>query len=230
MISSCMVKWFIKYSFHIFTAILAIFLVSIIYLQGYMYFFDKIFSGYTTLISAWAIIAVYLLQKKDSKSSAAQVLLMEIRNAEQTLDRIKLNILDLTDSILPVNSWSKFQHLFTNDLDRDEFSLISNFYNMCHIIERQKFRINETFEKNIDEKAASAQHKLTDLMYECAKDKKDEVYYNEIKQIFIDSLNKEIFTFSANAPNDIIIKLLNNLPRITTSSCGVKLKSIANIK
>jgi len=83
----------------------------------------------TTLVVGGFAIYLYLKQKKDKKRDAARLILQEIRYAEQQIRKYReFKQYQLSDRLLPTNSWNDNIHLFINDLKETEIDLISNFY------------------------------------------------------------------------------------------------------
>ncbi len=181
-------KIVVRYIFHTVTILLWGAIALIICFQGLDKFISVFFSGFATLISAWALLAIYYFQKWDNKSSTAQILLNEIRTAERTLNELKRNgQIDNLNKILPVNSWVKYQHEFVNDLDEDEFNLINNFYNNCSILNESIERIKGCVIMSNDEKIKLTQQmllKLAELHKEDSDRSKFEGERNKIFELF----------------------------------------------
>jgi len=90
---------------------------------------SNFFLALTTLVVGGFAIYLYLKQKKDKKRDAARLILQEIRYAEQQIRKYReFKQYQLSDRLLPTNSWNDNIHLFINDLKETEIDLISNFY------------------------------------------------------------------------------------------------------
>ncbi len=76
--------------------------------------------------------AIYLYQKqqKDNKKNAAELILQEVRYAEQQIKIAKINGHNfyLADKLLPTNSWHANIHLFVKNFKESEIDVISKFY------------------------------------------------------------------------------------------------------
>jgi len=223
-------KIVIKYTFRIATVALWGVILLIIFLKGWDSFFNTFFSGFATLVSAWALLAVYYVQKWDTKSGTAQILLNEVRAAERSINELKKrNIIQFEDlnKILPVNSWARCQHEFINDLDEDEFNLINDFYNKCSIVNENIGRIIDGLVVSNNEKRKLTQQIILELS-KLHKEDKDK--YEEDKRKIFDLFSKEILTFNPDVEINTIQRYLPQIQFITASSCGNKLKKIARMK
>lgn len=215
--------------------VLLLFAGAVYYTLGSNNFFHDAFSGFATLISAWVVIAVYLFQKQDEKTKSARILLMEIRNAEKSLEEIKKELTTnnaVSDAVftLPVNSWISYRHLFVKDFDPDELELINNFYNYCFLTESAVQRFKQVVNKAGDEKIKLYQQKLAELLYELKSEPDQKKYkerYEEYKQKIVDGFNNEVKYFSPDLEIYKVKMYLPNIRYVTTSSCGKKLKQLA---
>lgn len=221
----------LKFSFLLLLLLVLGIFLSSLSAEQWKYFFENMFGGFATLLSVSVVIAIYLFQKWDRKMQTAQILLMEIRNAENAINEIKKNIKQRSSEpgylirfVLPVNSWINHQHLFVEDFDEDEFKKINEFYNICSVIEKYIQHAKTTWIVTVDEKVKLAQSKILQLADKHQDNRQG--YVDEAKKIF------DIFFpvddgFVPNLGVYILETLVPSVPNIMTSSCGAKLKQLA---
>lgn len=181
---------------------------------------------------------IYTKQKSDEKNNAATTVLLEIRNAESKIDIIidkldKKNTSDLP-RVLPVNSWTRYSHLFVKDFDLDDIQLLNAFYSSCEIIEDLSNRQNNFVWITTEERAKAVQNMLATIHDDFQKD----TVLNDVDaQVRFDSRKHALGEFYSNeslsyAPDKILKGLTyqtQNIKRITTTPCGAKLKKLANL-
>lgn len=189
---------------------------------------SNFFIALTALFVGFFVVVIYIFQKKDQKKNAANIILSEIRNAEKVLDEIKRvgseeGLRNLF--VMPTNNWNNYSHLFIKDFDSDEWNLMNDFYSKCTLTEKTLEVIRSNLYSQLGEKAKSVQHFLGQL----AKDAISDADYDNKKKIFLDRFQREGHLFRPSQPlRDLIILL--DVPKITTSTIGLKLKKIANVK
>ncbi len=179
------------------------------------------------VIGAFAAFGVYYWQKKDEKKKAARVLIMEIRNAELEIGHLKKSgaVSDYS-SILPTSSWTKYNHYFAKDLDEDELAHINNFYNSCQLVENEIGQLRSALSVAMEEKMKIIQEKLLELMDETT----DKESYEKRKEKILKLFHKEDYWFLPNAPKEKLLRYLQNISFVMTSSAGQKLKKTADLK
>ncbi|MFA5948069.1 MAG: hypothetical protein WC806_03795 [Candidatus Gracilibacteria bacterium] len=207
--------------------VLFLIIVFVSFIVGYYYpnfLKSATFGSFITLVVGLFAIGLYIKKKEDFRSDAAGTLLMEIRYAERVIGemRKKLSNFDTWVTILPSNNWSKYNYLFTDELDQDEMDLINNFYNDCLIIEKGVSLLDISTQLN--QKGNHIQAVLATL----AKDSSSSEQYNEGKKKFLEIFEKEDKTFQPKLPQERIVSVLNQIKEITTSTAGAKLKKVAN--
>lgn len=85
--------------------------------------------GFVTFVVGFSAIYLYIRQRVDRKRDAASLILQEIRFAEQYIRNYKSQkSYNMSDKVLPTNSWNDNIHLFIKDLEQNEADLISRFY------------------------------------------------------------------------------------------------------
>lgn len=182
------------------------------------------------LLAGAAALYVYYLNKRAEKRNAARVVLMEIRNAEQLINRLRAErVIHITGSILPTNSWGKYNHLFADVLDQDELDMISDFYSKAEGLEEQRKRVINAIPVSVDEKAKHIQRKLVDMAVEMAdlSEKERNEKYEARKKVLIEMTNKEDFIFDANYPKEGLQILGTSINLVSGSVAVARLKRIA---
>ncbi len=200
--------------------------------------FAGVLAGASTLGTGWFAIRVFKLQKLDEKVNAAVSILFEIRNAEEKLEilREQLNSENSIDlpSVLPVNSWIKYSHLFAKDFDGDELKLMNNFYNSCSSVEDLVNRQNNFIWVATEQRAKTAQKLLGDIHIEFQRDVSGGMNTTDAKTKF-DNERAGITQFYGDegyfyAPKKTIEGLkfeITKFQKVTTTTCGAKLKKLA---
>lgn len=191
----------------------------------------------TFLVGSLALY-IYTKQKADEQANAATTLLLEIRNAESSvdiiIDKLDKNAAFDLPRVLPVNSWRLYSHLFVKDLDLDDMQLLNNFYSACEVIEDLANRQNNFVWITTEERAKAVQNMLAEIHDDFQKD----VLLNDpIAQKRFDSRKGALGAFYANdtfsyAPDKILRGLkfqTQNLKRITPTPCGAKFKELARL-
>ncbi|HEU5121231.1 MAG TPA: hypothetical protein VFT59_00150, partial [Candidatus Saccharimonadales bacterium] len=117
------------------------------------FFNSNFFVALITLAVGSFAFLIYQKRQKDTKKDAANILLLEIKNAEAQLAQAKEII--LRDKIVPESifamktaSWSKYGYLFIRDLTDEEWRLINNFYEKCRQYDEVVEYSNTFFKKN----------------------------------------------------------------------------------
>lgn len=179
------------------------------------------------VVGAFAAFGVYYWQKRDEKKKAARVLLMEIRNAETEIKNLKeISVVSDYSSVLPASNWGKYNHLFVKDLDRDELTLVNNFYNSCQLVENEIKQLRGALSVAMEEKMKIIQVKLLELI---DKEENEESYKKQ-KERILELFHKEDYWFLPSAPREKLLRYLQNISFVTTSTAGQKFKKIADLK
>lgn len=195
--------------------------------------FLNLFSGIATLLTGGIAIIIYFYQKRDTKIQAARVLLTEIRIAEEKIEQIRDKITNNSTMDLPsifiTDNWKKYAHLFISDFDQDELRLINSFYDYGQLIEDFAKRNNNYFWITTEERGRSTVQKISEFIDRSYENGEEEIKIFLRKNNLSDMLDKYNSMYSPTKTLDGIKDYLPKIPRITTSSCGVKLKRIAKI-
>ena len=200
----------------------------------------KLYSGSATILTGAIAIGIYFYQKNDTKKQTARIILIEIRTAEDRINKIKDQILNNHDDDFPTvlisNNWKKYSHLFVSDFDDDEMKLMNSFYNCCEIIDDFCKRNNNFFWITAEEKSKLLQQTLARTI-ENKIDEKPVLPSEEFKKTI--DIKKDLiqsaydyhgFIYKPKKILDEINKQLSKAPIITTSTCGAVLKRIAKFK
>jgi hypothetical protein len=192
-----------------------------------------IISAGATLITGAFVIGIYLWQKRDSKIQAARVLLTEIRIAEEKIDQTR-DILESNQNtdlpiIFPSKNWKNYSHLFISDFDQDELKLINSFYDFGEIIEDFAIRNNNFFWITTEERAKVTVNEVANLSHDVVISKRNEEDIKSSMSTFDNALDKHNLPYVPSKTKNEIKKYLSRIPKITTSSCGQKLKKIARL-
>jgi len=224
-----------NYSTIFYFIIIIIFIVWNYYLFNYHYLYfinSNYLPSLTTIIVGSIAIFLYLKQKNDFKRDAANIILMEIRDAENKINIIKSGkMVTVEEILLPTNNWVKYNYLFISDLDRDELDLINNFYNQCVLIDKSLSQLSLT--KQLEQKSSYIHQKIVQIAWEKSQlqddNQKIQDIFNKEKNKFLNLIQNDKYAFIATVPQESIITASNNINSITTSSAGIKLKNIAKI-
>lgn len=204
---------------------------------------SQFFIAMITLAVGFTAWILYHKQNKDQKRDLANSILSEIEQAEKSVDRVRNYIRDtgnveINIQIVRQNSWTSHKHLFSNDLDEDEWNEINNFYDNAELLNETLKRSNMVFEKNSDQirnnmqEAVAAFSKAAASLYN--EENKEETVRNfneglNLFNKFYEDKNKE-FTFSPVKYLNDANRILEDIRFISTSTAGEKLKKLSGKK
>lgn len=209
------------------------------------FFFSNLFVGLVTLGVGVAAYSVYSKQKRDSKRDAANVILLEIENAEQQIQKINEtqpnNPVQPGIYLMKEASWSKFRYLFVRDFDRTEWDNISDFYNKCRKFDVAVEYQESLFEKNMATLRSSLQGELARLAATHARkliDKSideqlalEQEYVKERRQVINTYMNTDpdhMYTHYPVQPENAAKDVLNSIEAsLSLTSVGIKLKQLS---
>ncbi len=207
---------------------------------------SPLLSPIITLVVGFVAYIIYLKQRDDSKKDAANVILIEIQNAERILKQskhslTKLSIPNLDEPTMQVESWSKYKYLFIRDFDRDEWDAITDFYNKCQVYDDAVKASNSSFQKNEEQYRVNIQKVSSDfvlkfgpkLLSENDQQKRELIKKDLSERIirFRDLYLEVAQLYSPNKPvidaSRLVNELTNNLSQTTI---GIKLKALADLR
>jgi cbb3-type cytochrome oxidase subunit 3 len=94
-----------------------------------------------TFIVGFIAIFLYKKQRRDEKQSAANIILLEIKTAEDLLKEAKDKINETRRDgmtkipahhfVMQTENWNRYKHLFVNEFTSEQFKKINKFYDEC---------------------------------------------------------------------------------------------------
>lgn len=198
------------------------------------------------LVGTVGLVALYLYdkQKKDNKKETANIILLEIQNAERMIKQIKDELLYKPFPMIPVNiftmpseSWSSRKYLFVGDFDRNEWDTITDFYNNCRLYDEAVKLNNSYFEKNTEQLRVNLQKKTADdvtkafqsLLKATPENKKKLLEkINQDAKDFFDFYAQSSMQYKPQKALDDAKQAIGGLDNnISLTSIGIKLKEIS---
>ena len=208
----------------------------------YIFLNTNLFQTLITLAVGSVAIYIYRKQKNDFKKDAANSILLEIQSAERVISKIKekvrLNNLDIDVSIMQSNSWTFHKHLFARDFDRDEWDQIDNFYNKAALLDKAIAYNSTAFGNDVEQIRVNKQRVLADIVVELLNKTNAETDmpkllndFNEKTKAFDEVyMSKQVeFVYRPQKPVDDAKMYLEDLPIISNSNVGAKLKKLAGV-
>lgn len=192
-----------------------------------LFFNSNFFIAFVTVLVGSFAIYLYIKQKKDQKRDAANIIISEIRNAENTIAQIKNSGgISFSTRILPSSSWNEYSFLFVNQLDRDEMDTINNFYNQCTLLDKALEQAD-----SIPDQLKSKGDYVQQILVKMASESENVSKYEENRKKFFEIMAKENTTVQPVAFVEVLKGRLSTMNTIITSTTiGDKLKKIAKIK
>lgn len=171
---------------------------------------SNFFVAVITLAVGLLALYIYKKQQSDTKKDAANIILLEIKNAEAQLTQAKEII--LRDKIIPesifamkTSSWSKYGYLFIRDLTDEEWRLVNSFYEKCRQYDEVVEYNNTFFKKNEEQIRVNLHQAIADYTkdmlskvgeaFEIDDDKAREEKNEEILKEYKDLTNSFYDTF-----------------------------------
>jgi hypothetical protein len=199
---------------------------------------SSFFLAIVTIIAGLAALAVYYKGKFDLKRDAANIILLEIQNAERQLKRVKENLSKVGTLmedvfVMPSESWSKYKYLFVRKFDRDEWDTISEFFNKCSLYDDAVDHSNSCFVKNEDQIRINIQRIFAEFCRDSDDtseilDQKVIDRFKRFRQRYLKNQSPELGYYSPQKPlTDANIYLADLESTITQTTIGNKLKKVA---
>lgn len=196
---------------------------------------SSFFVALTTIATAFVAWLVYRTKIKNDKIQAARVLITEIRIAEERIEEMKNKMNDTVPSdlplIFPTKSWKKYSHLFISDFDQDELKLLNTFYDYGELTEEYAKKDNDFFWVATEERARVTVQKIADFACEAISGSvaNPDKFIQEKRDTLSGFLDRNNTLYSPSKSVNAIKKILPNIPKITTSNCGLRLKKLARL-
>ena len=203
---------------------------------------SNFFTSLITFVAGVIAFIVYFKQRRDRKRDIANALLSEIRSAERAIEKVRDYVRDTDKSdvnikVLDHNSWAEYKHMFSGDLDEDQWKEISEFYSNVELLDDIIRQSNSVFEDNAEKIRFNMQRVLADLIeISTVNNDGDSVERIELldKRIaFFErmyDIKKNAFAYvPAKYINDAK-RVLGDLHAISTTSAGDRIKKIAGKK
>jgi hypothetical protein len=215
---------------------------------------SNFFIAFVTFVVGLVALIIYMLQKRDYKKDAANIILLEIQSAERAARKVNENlaneILAPDIFLMPTESWTLYKYLFLRDFDRDEWDLISDFYINCRLLDNDIKYNNSAFASDVDAIRENKQRILADYTKlatdaltnnETKKSGKDideeklalvekfKKITEEFDTLFMERQGR--FAYNPVKPKNDAKTHLQGIPTtLSQMGVGIKLKRIANIK
>lgn len=171
------------------------------------------------LIAIVTTFIVYSRRRIDERHDAARIILYEIEQAEDRLDKAHSAIvaaenLQIADrvQVMPQNSWQDLRKRLINVLPSDVIKKINQFYSECELLDNSLKQIDEVFIKNETEVRVNAyrvnadyfKERVDDFVYEDASKTEQQLKDDNLTMITDrndrrDYFNKEFPTLYAYA-------------------------------
>ena len=211
------------------------------------FFNSSFFIAIVTLSVGTVAYIIYIVQIRDKKREAANIILLEIQSAERKLVQIKSSLAIDPPSLpndlrlLPTENWSAHRYLFIRDFDRDEWDALTGFYNKCELIDETIKYNNAAFWSDVEQIRANKQRILGDYAKDYAEkltgttktDLATIQKFNEITEKFNTTYMGRQGRF-LYTPDKTIIDArlyLNEIDLgLSKTVIGTKLKKLANIE
>lgn len=207
---------------------------------------SNLFIAIVTLIAGLVAYFLYRKRIKDGKKDAANILLLEIQNAERQLkaareQMTKNNVLIDDAYVMPTESWGQYKYLFVRDFDRDEWDTLNSFYEKCGLFD-EAVRHKSTAFANNEAAIRANMHRVTaDYVQDYVHKNIDATSDKDTKNHLLNEINlfqdeylglpSGLTLYTPIKPVDDAKELLATLQdNLAQTSVGTKLKKIAKLK
>ncbi len=208
------------------------------------------------ILAASGAFIIYFMRRRDHKRDAANIILLEIKNAERNLEDARKTYEEGKQEnsekikfpeklrLMPTESWTKYKYLFVRDLAPEQWDEISKFYDNCKNFDEAVDFKDSSFKFNVAEIRANIQRIVADYAKELADnidantnndpevDEKNAKLFEGIKirkQAAVDGIIKHLVElYSPDKPFNEAAYYYNLLPRsVINTPTGEKLKRLA---
>lgn len=197
-----------------------------------------------TFVVGLVAFVIYFLQKLDKKRTAALMLLLEIQQvegaAQSAREYIRQGDLESIDTrLLQSDTWDQNKHLFTKLFDKDEWDVVTRFYNTARLLDSTILHSHAGFNAEVEQIRANRQLQFAEITRVAAQqiaDGKNKIivmkeFQDKIK--FFDELymiQQNQLRYRPQKLADDAQRYLSELTTISTTSVGQKLKKISRHK
>ena len=204
--------------------------------------FAALLTSVVTFGAGATAFVVYFRQKEDTKRDAANVVLLEVQNAERKIKNLRDVIAQTANTgypdgklpedlvILPTASWDKYKYFFVRAFNRDEWDSVTDFYNKCRLLDEGLRHNKSFFQKNEEQLRANRLRILMEYL-KASIDEDDADRRNSIlqkKQAFDDSSIDVSFFYDPRKPLLDVKKILADLVvDLSLTTVGSKLRQLA---
>lgn len=200
---------------------------------------SSFFVALITLVAGFIALDIYKRKQRDNKKDSANIILLEIQNAERQLKQVRENIkkdfLEENFYVMKTESWSIYKYLFVRNFDRDEWDAISEFYHKCQLVDSAVTHQSSFFQKNEGQLRINMQKITSDYIEKIIKET-DEEKKKELLEKITEFQNEylkhpDLTLYSPQKPkNDVKLYLDNWNINLSQTTIGAKLKRIAKLK
>lgn len=202
---------------------------------------SSFFVAIITLLAGSVAYWLYRKKNKDFKKDAANILLLEMQNAERLLtvakERIRKEIIEDNAYAMPTESWSKYKYMFVRDFDRDQWDAINHFYDKCQLYDEAVAHKSAAFKKN-EAQIRANMHRITADYLRGLVDsgssgslKKEVLSKIDTFQNTYLGLRQDLNFYQPNKPVLDAKEHLESLnENLTQTAIGTQLKKLAGIK
>lgn len=198
-------------------------------------------------------IYLYVRQKRDFKKRAAQIILLEVKNAEKMLKDARTRIEESQKAgmkrlpehhyVLINDNWDRYKHLFVEDFEPNEWDAINEFYHLCILFDEAIKHNDSRFLE--DENAIRRNVHMASYYYflKYVDSIEDDDTEAEIQSKFQDYLNKRnrmadtltqgnnIWIYTPSKQVNDVDSYLNSVDlEISLSTVGMKLENLTKNK
>ncbi|KOR87597.1 hypothetical protein [Paenibacillus solani] len=196
-------------------------------MQLYNFFDSNLFQTIIIFVVGFFVFFLYKNQKKDELKSAANIVVLEIKSIEESLDKLRgSNDYYESTPVIEINSWDKYKHLFVKKLDLHHYTTINDFFNQVSRIEQERRILRKQVEVTIFEKAKVLQKQVVMIASETMEE--DINAYEEKINRVAERFSKSRVEFVGAFPARLIQRLLQEVNTVTTTTAFDKLNNIAN--
>ncbi|MYN02125.1 hypothetical protein GTP41_08410 [Pseudoduganella sp. DS3] len=186
---------------------------------------DYVASG-TTAVVGYLAYLVFELGQISQLRSAAKILVLDIRNAEDAHGAVRggASFAAWSKVVIPENNWPKLKQNFVSVLNSDEFKIFDQFFHTWSELASAKKRWEEFQFSGIAAKAQYVQQKLIDL------ESLDSAELEKRRRSIIDRVNGEKFLFEPDLASHQLSHFLTTLTPLTGTTGFEKLRKVAGIR